>query len=152
MCYGSDVPNPTEMLGNVYAGISPHGSTALHVVAGTSQHSTDHKTLKGQAAKNITRSEYRAVLRDTLMPEGTKLFKKKGIKTWYLQQDNDPTHAVAEEVVQQWNKSKRANVKLLPNWPPSSPDLNIIENVWAWVQNQVNKQACPDMAGSREQW
>ena len=141
-----DVFQPTNpQCFNVYAGISPHGLTALHVVAGTSQHSTDHKTLKGQAARNITRSEYRAVLRDTLLPEGTKLFKKKGIKTWYLQQDNDPTHAVAEEVVQQWNKSKRANVKLLPNWPPSSPDLNIIENVWAWVQNQVNKQACPDI-------
>lgn len=27
-------------------------------------------------------------------------------------------------------------------WPPNSPDLNPIENVWAWVNQKVRKRGC----------
>jgi hypothetical protein len=116
--------------------------TAMHVVAGTSKHTKQHKTKGGKPARNITSSEYKEVLLQTLLPEGTRLFTTQGIGTWYLQQDNDPSHGVAKSVVKQWNQSKGSSVQLLPNWPPISPDLNIIENVWAWVQQQVNQQGC----------
>ena len=33
-------------------------------------------------------------------------------------------------------------MELLPNWPPNSPDLNIIENVGAWCSAEVNKLGC----------
>ena len=127
---------------NVYAGISPYGMTVMHVVAGTSKHATPHKTKLGKPARNITAVEYMEVLHKTLLPEGTRMFTMQGFSTWYLQKDNDPTHGVAREVVKQWNAMKGSSVQLLPNWPPSSPDLNIIENVWAWVQQKVNKQGC----------
>jgi len=42
-----------------------------------------------------------------------------------FQQDNDPKHRC--KVAEAWFQSK--NVKRLP-WPPSSPDMNIIEHVW----------------------
>jgi len=135
---------------NVYAGISPCGMTALHVVAGTSKAKTYHMTKAGKPAKNITRSEYQEVLMNTLLPEGTKLFNLKGVKDWYLQQDNDPSHGVVGTVLQDWNQSHASNVQLLPNWPPSSPDLNIIENVWAWVQQKVNRLGCKDFEAFKQ--
>ena len=130
---------------NVYAGISPYGMTVMHVVAGSSKHTTPYKTKLGKCARNITSAKYKEVLQKTLLPEGTRMFTLQGISTWYLQQDNDPTHGVAREVVKQLNVVKSSSVQLLPHWLPSSPDLNIIENVWAWVQQKVNKQGCPGL-------
>ena len=127
---------------NIYAGISKFGMTVVHMVAGTSKHKSDHKNKKGQAAKNITASEYHDVLKKTLLPEGQRLFTTQGISSWYFQQDNDPSHSEAKKIIKEWNESKGSSVQLLPRWPPNSPDLNIIENVWAWVQAEVDKMGC----------
>lgn len=51
---------------------------------------------------------------------------------WIFQQDNAPIHT--SRVVRSWIQSE--DVELLP-WPPYSPDLNIIENVWAWLSRKV---------------
>jgi hypothetical protein len=136
---GDGVYQPTNpQCVNVYACITPYGMTAVHIVAGTSEHQTEHKTQQDKIAKNITKSEYKEVLTKTLIPEGTKLFEQAGISMWYLQQDNDPSHGVAAQVLKQWNAANGASVQLLPNWPHSRPDLNIIGNVWALVHQKVN--------------
>lgn len=134
-------PSHPQVL-NVYAGICMYGTTTVHVVAGTSKHQHAHTNKKGQAAKNITSGEYRDVLRDTLLPGGQRLFAVPGLSSWVLQQDGDPTHRVAQAVVEQWNKSNASTVQVLPNWPPNSPDLNPIENVWAHVQQLVDGKGC----------
>ena len=59
-----------------------------------------------------------------------------------MQQDNDPCHNVASQIVQDWNAANRSNVQVLLDWPHSSPYINIIENVWALVQRQVNSLGC----------
>lgn len=51
---------------------------------------------------------------------------------WIFQHDNAPIHTAG--VVKSWIRSQ--NVKLL-NWPPYSPDLNVIENVWGWLVRKV---------------
>jgi hypothetical protein len=126
---------------NIYAGISRYGMTGVHVVAGTSKHTTRYVTKKGTSARNITSAQYGDVLRKTLLPSGERLLGQK-YGGWYLQQDNDPSHKCAQRVVKKWGKEKGSRVELLASWPPNSPDLNIIENVWAWVQREVDKTGC----------
>ncbi len=125
---------------NVYAALTPHGLTDVHVVAGTSKHTTTHTTKQGKPARNITAGEYQRVLSDTLLPQGCKLMGGALGSAWVFQQDNDPTHKAAPQVVQAYNKAHGSSISVLPNWPPSSPDLNPIENVWALVQAKVNKK------------
>lgn len=138
---GVNQPNHPQCL-NVYAGITKYGVTAVHVVAGSSKYTTHHTNKQGKAAKNITTSQYREVLKETLLPEGRRLFSTQGISTWTLQQDNDPTHRCAPDEVKNWNAVKGSSVQLLTSWPPNSPDLNLIENIWGWVQGEVDKKGC----------
>lgn len=130
------------MVVNLYAGVSKYGISSAHKVTGSSKYTTTHTNLKGQLARNITSGEYKEVLNSTLLPEGQRLFTSQGISTWTLQQDNDPTHKVAALEVENWNKSKGSSVQLLSPWPPNSPDLNLIENIWSWVQREVDKMGC----------
>lgn len=129
---------------NIYAGITKYGVTKAHVVAGTSKHTSKYTNKKGQPAKNITSAEYGDVVLKTLLPEGKRLFSGAGISHWTLQQDNDPTHKKASQsAVSSWNTSNPGHtVNLLMNWPPNSPDLNLIENVWSWLQAKVDAAGC----------
>jgi transposase len=129
---------------NVYAGLTKFGMTACHLVAGTSKQATMFKNKKGEAAKNITSQEYKEVVTKTFLPEGKRIFSTQGISSWTLQQDNDPTHKKAAiAALEAWNKEE-SGVLLLSGWPPNSPDLSPIENVWAWAQQEVDAIGCKD--------
>jgi len=128
---------------NIYAGLSPYGMTLAHEVAGTKGLKSPFKNKKGQGAKNITAQEYETVLNKTLIPQGTTLFSQGGgHSSWTLQQDNDPTHRLAGSHLRAWNTNHAASVQLMDNWPPNSPDLNPIENVWGWMEAKINKEGC----------
>jgi transposase len=61
------------------------------------------------------------------------LLIKQELSTWLFQQDGAPCHrAVATR-----NFLEDNGIELLP-WPPKSPDLSIIENVWAYIKDTVN--------------
>lgn len=127
---------------NLYAGITKSGVTKVHIVAGTTGHKTTFKNGKGQEAKNITKQEYQNVVESTFLPEGQRLFTNNGIGTWVLQQDNDPTHKAALPAVDQWNTKRGSSVSVLKNWPPNSPDLNPIENLWGYLQTKLDARGC----------
>ena len=134
---------------NLYAGITRWGATKVQCVAGTTHMVSKFHNKKGQPARNITSSEYKQVLMTTLLPGGSSLFSEKGFTEWFLQQDNDPTHKkAAKEAIEEWNnglgKKYGTKVKLLMNYPPHSPDLNPIENLWAKVQKDVAAAGCKD--------
>ena len=86
------------------------------------------------------------MLLKTLLPKGTKLFTRGKHISWVLQQDGDRSHGAAGQVLAKWNNAHAFAVQLLPNWPPSSHDLNIIENVWGLLQQNVNQLGCKDFA------
>lgn len=127
---------------NLYCGISKYGVTACHIVAGTSKHKSTFTNKQGKTARNITSDEYKSVLTTTLLPGGKKFFSNKGISSWVVQQDNDPSHNVATTVVQSWNTKHNSSVSILGAWPPNSPDLNPIENIWSYVQAKIDAVGC----------
>jgi hypothetical protein len=127
---------------NVYAGITKFGVSKLHEVAGSSKHKTSFKNKQGGVASNITEEEYGHALKETLLPEGRRLYAAQGVSSWWLQQDNDPAHGKAADVVRAWNKKYASSIQLLPKSPPNSPDLNLIENVWGYVQAKVDQLGC----------
>lgn len=60
---------------------------------------------------------------------------KLGLEDNFIfQQDNDPKHTAKKS--QAFFRSCR--IKQL-EWPPQSPDLNPLENLWAILDNRINK-------------
>ena len=74
-------------------------------------------------------------------------------KDIYFQQDNDPKHT--SKVAQGWFKKKRLDVL---DWAPSSPDMNIIEHVWDYLDRRVRTRSplprnCDDLwMALQEEW
>jgi hypothetical protein len=132
---------------NIYVGLSPYGLTLAHEVAGTRGLATPYKSKKGQYARNITSAEYEAVLKETLLPCGRTLFSQGGGQaSWVFQQDNDPAHLRASSHLRAWNTEHGSSVQFMKNWPPNSPDLNPLENVWGWMEAKINKLGCESWA------
>lgn len=128
---------------NVYGGITRYGTTRLREVTGTTGAPSVYRNLQGAVARNITSREYLDVVKKTLLPEGRRIFSAQGMACWVLQQDNDPAHARAVRVVEEYNKKGSGTVvSLLKAWPGNSPDLSPIENVWAYVDAEVAKLGC----------
>jgi transposase len=145
-CLGSGIREAPSvnhaLVVNAYAGITRYGVTLFHLVAGTSKHQSTYKNKQGKGARNITSAEYGGVVKNTLLPEGKRIFSNQGIGTWVLQQDNDPTHKAAIPVVDEWNAQHASSVSILENWPPSSPDLSPIENFWGDLQRRMDAKGC----------
>jgi hypothetical protein len=117
--------------------------TKAHLVTGTTclKHSQPFSNKQGKEARNITASEYKTVVEKTLLPSAQAMYSARGQSSFKFQQDNDPTHRGTKGWIKEW-KQKRGNVEFVDNWPPNSPDLNPIENIWAWVNKKVREKGC----------
>jgi hypothetical protein len=76
--------------------------------------------------------KYVTILENEMLPSKTKLF---GRRKFIFQQDNDPKHTA--NVTKDWLVMKK--VKRL-DWPPQSPDLNPIENLWSILDRSVKNR------------
>ena len=116
---------------HVYAGVSYYGKTDLHFATGT----TGLKSSYSQTQRGVGASEYQSILSTTLLPQAKALFGRHGIADRVFQQDGAPAHtAVATREF-----LKAQGIQVLPNWPPNSPDLSWIENIWAWMEQELPK-------------
>jgi len=99
-----------------------------------------YRNKKGQPSRNITALEYKDVLENTLLPCGDRIFAAQGVSHWVIQHDNDPSHKQGSQFMANCAASYTSSPTLLSQWPPHSPDLNLIENCWSHVQRRVNAQ------------
>ena len=121
----------------VYLGLTQFGLTKPIFVTGAQSKLSafvDPKT--GKFHKGVCTREYVHDVLPTLKSEGDLKFGVAGRwgSEWIFQQDNAPCHVA--------NSTKQALQHLLPNrycgnWPPRSPDLSPIENVWAYLERKL---------------
>ncbi|KAG8715763.1 hypothetical protein FRC09_016335 [Ceratobasidium sp. 395] len=81
----------------------------------------------------LTGARYTEISQDALL--GTLDDYKLSTDDVFFQQDNDPKHT--SRVAQKWLSDN--SIDVLP-WPASSPDLNIIEHVWDYLDQKVRAQ------------
>jgi transposase len=89
--------------------------------------------------KNVDASYYIDILGEYLVPFMPNFTR------YHLVHDNAPAHVAKK--TKEWLAA--FGVKVLPNYPPWSPDLNPIEHVWSWMHAFVSAQA-PTTATSLE--
>jgi hypothetical protein len=85
---------------------------------------------------------YKRILADNLLPSARLHFSlaPPQVEQWHFLQDNDPKHTSG--VVSEWLHNNGVSVI---DFPPYSPDLNPIENLWAHMAREVEKHSCETM-------
>ena len=84
----------------------------------------------------IDAAEYQNILNFHLRPTAQRWF---GRHQWWYQQDNAPAH----KAVSTWQWLQNHHIQVM-EWPPYSPDLNPIENLWALLKQEVYKKGTTD--------
>ena len=86
------------------------------------------KTTLAFCSRKMNSHEYQDILAEHLLPNGPLITDGE----WILMQDNAPCHRSIS--TRNWFEANE--VKKI-EWPPYSPDLNTIENLWGWLVRKV---------------
>jgi len=124
-------PNKSQQL-HVYAGISVHGKTSLIRVTGTTGHKQAYYSTKGKLA-GVGAEEFQEVMRTKLAPQTKRIFAVARVNGWSFLMDNAPAHTA--KATKDYIAAN--SISVVKGWPPNSPDLNPIENAWAWCKRRV---------------
>lgn len=98
----------------VWAGVWWEGKTKIKVIEG-----------------NINAQVYQSIINECIIQPHLADYER-------LLQDNATPHKAHSTL----DYLDEKGIELVDPFPPSSPDLNPIENVWSWMKREVDKQ-CP---------
>ena len=109
----------------VWGGISWYGKTKLvRVPQGLKMGSQD----------------YIKIMQEHLLDDCRGIFNNK---PWKLLEDNAPAHRA--KLTQDWYKEQ--GIQVVSNFPPNSPDINLMENAWQLLSDMVATRRPKTLAG-----
>ena len=77
------------------------------------------------------------------------MFSTNWQSTFTFQHDNDPTHNSGSKWAAKWMKENGFHLRTL-DWPPNSPDLSPIENIWGIMDNKMQARGCSSFEEFKE--
>jgi len=93
---------------------------------------------------SVTGDVYTSLLRDNLLPY-LDVLASDGITGITLQQDNARPHTCKKAKAFFDIAMAEHKFSVMDNWPPYSPDMNLIENLWAHLKLELHRRY-PDTA------
>jgi hypothetical protein len=125
----------------VWGAITPYGKPKLVFIERKYVGGPDGKQYK----KKFGKEDFTAKILKKRLPALKRIFEASGTPDWRPQQDGDSKHT--SNLVQHYLRDNTPRYTNKNEWPPNSPDLSIIENVWSVMDTELRKKNIRTAAG-----